>query len=230
MYLYPGVTNLWMAEISCKYCNGRCVKNGSIKTIQRYRCKDCRKSFQERYHYNACNVDIDVWITKLVSEGCGIRSIGRLLKICVSTLIRRILLIARRLKKPVVLSGQTYELDELCTYIQEKTNQCWITYAISRDTKEVIDFSVGNRSNATLKKVTDVLLLSGARKIYTDKLKQYTTLIPKSLHGTTLYGTNHIERMNLTLRTHLKRLNRRTICFSKSITMLVACLKIYFWS
>ncbi|HMW09684.1 MAG TPA: transposase, partial [Bacteroidia bacterium] len=31
------------------------------------------------------------------------------------------------------------------------------------------------------------------------------------------------------LRTHLKRLNRRTICFTRSAIMLFACLKIYFW-
>uniref|UniRef100_UPI0038B39A68 IS1 family transposase n=1 Tax=Flavobacterium soli TaxID=344881 RepID=UPI0038B39A68 len=44
------------------------------------------------------------------------------------------------------------------------------------------------------------------------------------------FGTNHIERNNLTLRTHLKRLNRRAICFSKSLIVLVFVLKIYFWS
>jgi insertion element IS1 protein InsB len=43
------------------------------------------------------------------------------------------------------------------------------------------------------------------------------------------YSTNHIERFNLTLRTHLKRLNRRTICFSRSLVLLNAILKIYFW-
>jgi hypothetical protein len=43
-------------------------------------------------------------------------------------------------------------------------------------------------------------------------------------------NTNHIERKNLSLRTHLKRLNRRTICFSKSLVILSACLRIYFWS
>ncbi|XAV88462.1 MAG: IS1 family transposase [Candidatus Symbiodolus clandestinus] len=39
---------------------------------------------------------------------------------------------------------------------------------------------------------------------------------------TTIVGkifTQRIERHNLTLRTHIKRLSRRTICFSKSITI-----------
>ena len=49
-------------------------------------------------------------------------------------------------------------------------------------------------------------------------------------HKTSLYGTNHIERNNLTIRTHIKRLTRRTICFSRNVDMLYATLKIYFWA
>lgn len=65
--------------------------------------------------------------------------------------------------------------------------------------------------------------------IYTDRLRQYRTLIDPFIHRTTLYGTNHIERNNLTIRTHLKRLSRRTICFTRKAEKLYAVLKIYFW-
>jgi IS1 family transposase len=71
--------------------------------------------------------------------------------------------------------------------------------------------------------------LSDAKRIYTDKLRQYKTLIPAAIHRTTNRGTNHIERNNLTIRTHIKRLARRTICFSRKIAMLHSVLKIYFW-
>jgi IS1 family transposase len=57
----------------------------------------------------------------------------------------------------------------------------------------------------------------------------YRFLIAKKLHSTCLHATNHIERKNLTIRTHLKRLNRKTICFSRSLVLLTAILKIYFW-
>lgn len=66
------------------------------------------------------------------------------------------------------------------------------------------------------------------RLVYTDKLKSYQSLIPSAIHKVIRFGTNHIERTNLTLRTHLKRLNRKTICFSKSEVMLKAVLNIYF--
>ena len=78
-------------------------------------------------------------------------------------------------------------------------------------------------------RITSTLLLSGANHIVADKLNIYKELIPKEIHSTKHRGINHIERQNLTLRTHLKRLNRRTICYSKSIAMLYAVVKIYFW-
>lgn len=217
-------------NVKCPYCSAACICFGRSATgNKRYRCKCCGRTHSTVYRYAACKADNNIWIAAMLKEGCGIRSIARLLKIGVSTVLRRILFIARKLKKPVITSGHTYELDELCTYVQQKPRQCWVVYALRRDTKEVVGFTVGNRSNTVLKRVTDILVLSGAKKIYTDKLLQYKTIIPKSIHRTSLHGTNHIERMNLTLRTHLKRLSRRTICFSKSVAMLVACLKIYFW-
>jgi IS1 family transposase len=56
----------------------------------------------------------------------------------------------------------------------------------------------------------------------------YRFLIAKKLHSTYLHATNHIERKNLTICIHLKRLNRKTICFSRSLVLLTAILKIYF--
>lgn len=78
--------------------------------------------------------------------------------------------------------------------------------------------------------VLKTLQFAKAKKIFIDRLKNYKYLIDKKIHGTAQYGTNHIERIHLSMRTHLKRLNRRTICFSKSQTVLNAILKIYFWA
>ncbi len=129
----------------------------------------------------------------------------------------------------MIMMGKEYEMDELSTYVRDKENQVWVAYAIRKDTKEVVDFNIGRRTNNTLRPVTNTLILSNATKVYTDKLRQYGTLIPSKIHRTRRRGTNHVERKNLTLRTHLKRLSRRTICFSKSAIFLSACLKIYFW-
>jgi IS1 family transposase len=71
--------------------------------------------------------------------------------------------------------------------------------------------------------------MAECKQIYTDGLDVYRFVIPEKLHRVKRYGINHIERKNLNLRVHLKRLGRKTICFSKSLLMLEACLKIYFW-
>lgn len=78
--------------------------------------------------------------------------------------------------------------------------------------------------------VLNTLRLANAKEIFTDKLKQYKGLIEKRTHNSDQYGTNHIERMYLNMRTHLKRLARKTICFSRNLFIFNAILKIYFWN
>ena len=160
----------------------------------------------------------------------GIRSTARILKISTTTLLKRIVFIARNITKPIISKGKTYEVDELCTYIRHKKNYIWLVYALEKNSKTVVNFNVGKRTNKTLDRVLETLKLSDAKKIFTDRLKNYRYLIYEKLHSVKRFGTNHIERKNLTLRTHLKRLNRRTICFSKSLVIFTAVLKIYFWS
>ncbi|WP_245569881.1 IS1 family transposase [Flavobacterium soli] len=116
----------------------------------------------------------------------------------------------------------------MCTYIRNKRNFIWLVYALEKDSKTVVSFNVGKRTNKTLSRVLETLKLSEAKKIFTDRLKNYRYLIEEQLHAVKRFGTNHIERNNLTLRTHIKRLNRRTICFRKSLMVLVCVLKIYF--
>jgi len=66
---------------------------------------------------------------------------------------------------------------------------------------------------------------------YEDNMnRSFIYLVPKEIHSTKRFGTNFIERKNLSIKTHLKRLNRKTICFSKSILILGSVLKIYFWA
>jgi len=211
-------------------CGVKCIRYGKSRNgNQRYLCKNCRSTRVEKYKYVAYKKDINASIKKHLKEGCSIRSISHILEIAVSTVLRRILRLAGQVKKPFISFGKTYELDEMRTYVKRKTRQCWIVYAMDQTTKEVADFAVGMRTNKTLKRVTDTLLLGRASKVYTDKLSNYRWLLPESIHCTKYRGTNHIERKNLMLRTDLKRLSRRTLCFSKSEKLLSACLKIYFW-
>lgn len=218
---------------SCCRCVGeiRCmIKYGKTKSgNQRYICKRCKKTRVENYVYQAYKPGIDQNIIQFTKEGLGIRSTSRILKISTTTLLKRIVLIAKNICQPIISKGKNYEVDEICTYVRHKQNSIWLVYALEKDSKKVVGFNVGKRTNKTLSRVLDTLKLSEAKKIFTDKLKNYKYLIDSKLHSVKRFGTNHIERQNLTLRTHLKRLNRRTICFSKSLIVLISVLKIYFW-
>jgi len=126
--------------------------------------------------------------------------------------------------------NKQYEADELKTFVNKKENEQWLIYAIDKKTKKVVDFRIGKRSKRNIKTVIDTLLFAKAKRIYTDGLTTYRGLVPKEIHKVVPHNTNYIERHNLTLRTHLKRLSRKTICFSKSKEMLENCLRIYFWA
>lgn len=215
----------------CLFCKSKnIIKNGFAKNKkQQYYCKTCCKRFIEYYTYNAYLPNLNKSIIQLTKEGLGIRSTARVLQISTTTLLKRIISIAKHIQKPIISKGKTYEVDELCTYIRYKRNFIWLVYALDKNSKNVVSFNVGKRTNKTLNRVLDTLKLSQAKKIFTDRLKNYRYLIDEELHSVKRFGTNHIERLNLTLRTHLKRLNRKTICFSKSLLVLIAVLRIYFW-
>ena len=215
----------------CPFCySSRIIKNGTTKTKkQQYFCKRCNRRFLDFYTYKAYFPRINSLIVQLIKEGLGIRSTARVLEISVTTLLKRIRIISENVKVPVLPFGKTYELDELRFFIRKKTNPIWLVYAIDKNTKEVAGFYIGKRNSKTLNSVVKTLINAKAEKIYTDKLRNYKYLIPTAIHSTKRYSTNHIERNNLNIRTHLKRLNRRTICFAKSSNVTTAILKIYFW-
>lgn len=160
----------------------------------------------------------------------GIRSISRFLRISTTTLFKRIINISDCIQPPSVNYNKIYEVDELRTYIGNKKQIIWLVYALEKESKNVICFNLGKRTNETLHSVIKTLLNSNPKNIYTDRLKNYQYLIPKEIHQTKRFGTNSIERKNLSIRIHLKRFNRKTICFSKSVSVLISILKIYFWS
>ena len=137
---------------------------------------------------------------------------------------------AKEVSKPELKeSGQEYEIDELYTYIGRKSTPCYIIYAINRSTRQVIDFVMGARTKENIGKVLRSIMQLYPKRIYTDSLPTFKFLIPADVHRSLRYRTNRIERKNLTLRTHLKRLGRKTICYSKSKAMLEACFRLYVW-
>ena len=216
--------------MKCIYCKNECIKKGKYKTTQRYQCKRCKKYQQQKYIHPVIPKSKYDWVLKLNNEGCGISSISRLLQITKSSVQRVIIRIASTLQSPVYNeNNQSYEMDELYTYCKNKKQECWIMYAINKVTGTIINFMVGRRTKANIAQVVNSVMKLKPKRIYTDGLNVYPPLIPKSIHRIFQYSTNKIERHNLTLRTHIKRLGRKTLCFSKSTDVLSSILKLYWY-
>lgn len=213
----------------CAHCSAKCIRKGTYKGTQLLRCGTCLRYQRVQYRYGAWTSGVDDHIILYVREGCGIRSISRIMGIAVSTVIARIKWIASRLGPGPIPSGRSYEVDELCTYVGNKKNRTWVAYAMDRANKHVVALCTGRRNKRTLRPLVNTLVLAHAKSIRTDALPLYHSIVPQAIHQVKRAGTNGIERMNLNLRTHLKRLARRTICYSKSATILAACVAIYCW-
>ena len=74
-------------------------------------------------------------------------------------------------------------------------------------------------SSTLLLQLKKSLELFGITKFYTDELKTYERHIPPEKRQVSKLNMQTIERKHLTLRTRIKRLPRKSICFSKSVQM-----------
>jgi IS1 family transposase len=161
-------------------------------------------------------------------NGSGIRDIARVLRVSPTTVLKVIRAAAQNLpnlKLPARILE--VEIDEMWSYVEKKKNQCWLWLAYSPLLKQIIAFSLGRRTDESCRNLLEKLQSVKITRFYTDNWESYQNLIPSYLHWIGKKGTQRIERQNLNFRTHLKRLQRRTICFSKKKEMLEAIVKLY---
>jgi hypothetical protein len=118
------------------------IKSGKTGTgKQRYCCKECGKRFITEYSYQACHPNTNQQIILFTKEGLGIRSTARVLRISVTTLLKRIITIAAGIQQPPIATGKSYEVDEMRTYIGKKSKLRWIVFALDRDSKAVVNLT-----------------------------------------------------------------------------------------
>jgi len=108
------------------------------------------------------------------------------------------------------------EVEERWSFVQSKAQQRWLWHAIDHLPGVVSAYAFGRRADKVLVKLPKVLKPFGLVHFYTDAAGVYERYLPASAHTVGKIHTQQIERKHLTLRTRLKRLARKTICFSKS--------------
>jgi IS1 family transposase len=111
------------------------------------------------------------------------------------------------------------EMDEQWSFVGSKSNQRWIWYAVEHSTNTIIAYVFGKRKDVVFKQLKNLLKPFNIKRYYTDDWGAYERNLPASEHEIGKTNTQKIERKNLNLRTWIKRLTRKTICFSKSEKM-----------
>jgi IS1 family transposase/transposase-like protein len=216
--------------ITCPACSSLNIKKNGInkRTKQRYRCKRCGKQFILKYTYRAYFKHIRELIVPMCLNGSGIRDTARVLRISATTVIKLIRRQAEELlpeKLPERVAD--VEIDEMWSFVEKKKNQCWLWLAYSPKHRQMLAYSLGKRTDESLRDLLGKLSAVQITRFYTDNWESYQNLIPEVRHWIGKRGTQRIERQNLNFRTHLKRLQRRTICFSKTKKMLEAVVRLY---
>ena len=112
-------------------------------------------------------------------------------------------------------------MDEMWGRVYCKQTPCWLWHAINHENGEIIAFVLGERKHDMLYELYNLLcnLNLDITHVYSDNNFAYHDVIPSNILKTGKDNTQKIERKHLTFRTRLKRLARKTICFSKSLSM-----------
>jgi insertion element IS1 protein InsB len=119
----------------------------------------------------------------------------------------------------VIYKVKEVELDEMWSFIGSKKQPRWLWEALDHQTGRIVAYTFGRRADRVLLKLKALLAPFGIRRFYTDGWGAYHRHLDPQLHVVGKQRTQQLERKHLTLRTRIKRLVRKTICFSKSVQM-----------
>ena len=105
------------------------------------------------------------------------------------------------------------------SYVGNKKEQRWLWHGIDHRSGTVLAYVFGRRKDEVFLELKALLDPFGITRYYTDSLGTYQRHLDPEEHQPGKRNTQKIERTHLILRTRIKRLARKTICFSKSTQM-----------
>jgi len=221
------------------YCDSEQVvqrgKTGRGKQRYLWQSTLCAEGgFVVDYNNLGCLPAVKQTIIDMSLNASGIRDTARVLRISTDTVLSELK------KKEVVLesvntallrtlnpeqvvvhleqAGEA-EMDEMWSFVGNKGNPRWLWHAIDHHTGAVLAYVFGRRKDEVFLRLKALLEPFGLTRFYTDHWGAYTRHLDADVHSPGKRNTQKIERKHLTLRTRLKRLVRKTICFSKTTQM-----------
>src|SRR5262249_35850735 len=104
-------------------------------------------------------------------------------------------------------------------FCRNKKNPRGAGGAADHQTGRIVAYTFGRRADRVLVKLKTWLAPFGIRRFYTDGWGAYRRHLDPRRHVVGKRRTQQLERKHLTLRTRVKRLVRKAICFSKSVQL-----------
>jgi len=118
-----------------------------------------------------------------------------------------------------VRRGLSSELDEMWSYVRSKAKPRWLWHAIDHRTGKVLAYVFGRRNDTVFLALKALLAPFGITRYFTDGWGAYERHVEAEQHTVGKANTQKIESKHINLCTRIKRLVRRTICFSKTERM-----------
>ena len=225
-----------LISVRCPHCHSeQVVKRGKThRGTQRYLCQNtaCTKgSFLLDYRNRGCVPEVKHTIIDMSLNASGVRDTARVLHISTDTVLTEL-----RKKEAALESVNTAflrtltpddiavdverageaEMDEMWSFVGKKKEQRWLWHAIDHGTGAVLAYVFGRRKDEVFLRLKALLEPFKITRFHTDSWGAYTRHLDPEEHNPGKHNTQQIERKHLTLRTRIKRLVRKTICFSKS--------------
>jgi len=132
------------------------VKSGIVREKQRYKCKECGTNLTFDDSYFAEKEKKRRFGLSMYLEGTGFHSIGRLLSVshvAVQKWVKKYGAELKQIRNPKPV--RVMELDELHTYVGSKKNYKWVWISVDRESRQYVDFFLGNRGKETGKRLWD---------------------------------------------------------------------------
>lgn len=160
-------------------------------------------------------------------RGSGIRDTAFVAGVSPATVLRCIINESiNTFIKPAKRYYSQVQIDELWMYVARKKKKVWLLYAYCYETDEILAFTMGKRNSKTVRNL--LLKLKGLEIGWylTDKWEAFSRELPYYQHLIGKQFTKAIEGVNTWFRVSIRRLNRRTTCFSKKLVYLYATIKL----
>jgi insertion element IS1 protein InsB len=225
--------------VQCPHCHSeQVVKRGKTdRGTQRYLCQNtvCVKGrFLLDYRNRGCLPEGKQTIIAMSLNASGIRDTARVLRISTDTVLSELkkqeaalesvnsallrTINPEEMTVAIERAGEA-EMDERWSFVGKKGDQRWLWHAIDHHTGAVLAYVFGRRKDEVFLRRKALLEPFGLTRFYTDHWGAYTRHLDPEVHRPGKQHTQKIERKHLTLRTRIKRLVRKTICFSKTTQM-----------